>query len=262
VTFCERSYIPAKFGIATRGIIRVGFDREHKPEDSMRPILLLGAMLLLSSSLFGSTCSPGTLIDYINLGSAGCDVNRVRFQDFFLTELSSFTTAEIDPALVQITPFAGTLQTAFLLTLNTTAQAGEVKESAFGFTATGSLNGASIELGTPAVAGDGAITGILDVCAGGFFLGVEPIGCDGTAATAIAFATAFDSQLSSSAGFPLSSFFNVFTDITIDGGLAGSASLDTATVAVATSPEPSVSPLVAAGLGTLSMLMSRRKRRR
>jgi len=226
----------------------------------MKPILLLGAMLLLSSSVFGGTCSPGTLIYYINLGSVGCELNQIRFQDFFLTELSSFTTAEIDPALVQVTPFAGPLQFAFLLTLNTTAAAGEVKESAFAFTAIGPLTGASIQLGTPLVAGDGAITGILDVCGGGFFLGVEPIGCDGTEGTAIAFATDFDSQLSSSADLPLSSFFNVFADITVDGGLAGFASLDNATVAVA-SPEPATLALISAGLGTLGIMRSRRRRR-
>jgi hypothetical protein len=144
---------------------------------------------------------------------------------------------------IQVTPGGGLSLPTLLLTLNVSANAGEIRESFFRFNAlaAGALQGASIGLGNPLVGGDGAVTGILDVCAGDFFVGIEPIGCGGTPGTAIAFATAFDSSLQDSVSFSPTSFFDVFVDLTVDGGLDGFASLDTSEVALVT-PEPSVTP--------------------
>ena len=55
-----------------------------------------------------------------------------------------------------------------------------------------------------------------------------------------------------------SSFFDVFFDITIDGGLGGSANLPSASVGIAVVPEPGAGWLIAAGAGALVLLGRRR----
>ena len=224
----------------------------------MRNLLLFGGLLLIAHPAFAGPCLPGTLSDYISQGS--CTLNQVEFTDFFLAELLRGAT-EIDPGLAQITPGGPAYAPTLLLTLNTTANAGEVLQSSFHFTAfSNSLLGAFISLGSPLVAGDGAVTGILDVCADGFFLGVEPVGCNGSALTAVVFSIDGDSQLSSRLDFPASSFFDIFVDITIDGGTAGSASLDSAGVGVVT-PEPSTLLLLTLPFAGLGYIKLRRWRR-
>jgi PEP-CTERM motif len=223
--------------------------------------LTLAAFLLLGATADASPCLPGTLQDYVNLDpTGGCTVNNVLFQAFELAPILPGAT-EIDPNTVQMTPNATRLGPTLLLTLNTSANAGEVRESFFRFNAiAGNLQGGSIALGNALAAGDGAVTGILDVCAAGFFLGIEPIGCSGTPGTAIAFATAFDASLRESLSFAPTSFFDVFVDLTVDGGLAGFASLDTAAVTIPT-PEPSTMLLFTAGLFTLCLSRVRPRRR-
>jgi len=222
----------------------------------MRILLFTAALLLLAGTAFGGPCLPGSLQDYLFL-SAGCTVNSVLFQDFFLGEIASFST-EIDPLTIQVTPGGSPSGAFFLFTLNRTAGPGEVLESSIHFDATGALAGASIRLGNPVVAGDGAVTGVLDVCADGFFLGVEPVGCNGNPGAAIAFATDFDTQPVDSLRFATSSFFDVFVDLTIDGGLGGFAGLDTAEAAVLI-PEPSALLLIAGGLVTITLAGKCRK---
>jgi hypothetical protein len=161
-----------------------------------------------------------------------------------------------------VTPGGSQDTPTLLLTLNSSAAAGELFELFFRFNAAASvLTASSISLGSPQVTGDGAVTGVLDVCAGGQFLGVTPLGCSGVAGSAIAFATGLpDAQLAASVGFPVSSFFDVFVDLTVDGGLNGTAVLDSAAVSV-TTPEPSTLILMAAAFGCLGIFKSRRGRR-
>jgi hypothetical protein len=146
-----------------------------------------------------------------------------------------------------------------MLTLNSTAGPGEILESFFRFSVVGGETDFSIRLGNALAAGDGAVTGILDGCSGGQFLGIEPIECEtGNSGTAIAFLTAFDSLPVSSVSLPASSFFDVFVDLTIDGGLAGFASLDTATITM--TPEPSAMLTMATSLAAAFLTWMRRRR--
>src|SRR4051794_7201895 len=193
----------------------------------MKKLFASCAFLFLSATAYASPCIPGTLQDYIDLSPDGCTVNGLLFQNFELAELP-FGATEVDPNAIQVTPTGGSSAATLLLTLDISAGPGVLRESIFRFNAIGTPSGASIALGNPLVAGDGAVTGILDVCAGGEFLGVEPIGCTGTPETAIAFATIFDSSLKESVSLPGSSFFDVFVDFAVDGGLGGFASLDSA----------------------------------
>ena len=225
----------------------------------MKKFLTAAAFLFLAAMAYAGPCLPGTLQDYIDLGSAGCTLNNVRFQDFGLGELQ-FGATEIDPNTIPVTPNTGPAGAALLLMLNRSAGPGVLLESIFRFNAVGELRGASIALGNALAAGDGAVTGILDVCADGDFLGLDPIGCSGTPGTAIAFATSFDSSLKDSVFFAPSSFFDVFVDLAIDGGLGGFASLDSAEVTIVT-PEPSTVLLFAAGLFTFYISRMRPRRR-
>jgi hypothetical protein len=221
-------------------------------------VVFATASLLASATAFGAACMPGTLQDYINLGSGGCDLGSVTFADFITAPGLSGGTP-IDPAAIGVTPGGTQFAPNLMFNVDSTAGAGEIFQSFFRFAASGALNGASVMLGSPAVSGDGAVTGILDVCPDDFFAGL-PTGCPTLPDTAIALATSSDSQLRSGVRFAPSSFFDVFVDITIDGGPTGSAMLDSATVGITVVPEPGSTLLIAAGLGALGLLRVRRNR--
>jgi len=226
----------------------------------VRNLFLFAGLLLITRAAFAGPCLPGTLSDYISLGSTGCTLNQVQFFDFFTVPGQPSATI-IDPAAIQISPGGLAYAPTLLLTLNTSANAGFLFETFFHFSAMGDpLLGASIALGSPVVTGDGAITGILDVCAGGTFFPDQPSGCTGLPGAAIAFAIGVDSLLSSRLDFPPTSFFDVFVDISIDGGLNGSASLDSASVS-ATTPEPATLLLTALALVCFGTLTRRQRQR-
>jgi hypothetical protein len=221
----------------------------------MRRFLLPVVFLLFAGAAFGGPCVPGSLADYLALPSGGC-TNSFAFQDFQLGPAQAFATP-IDPALIQVTPVLSPDGPFFDFTVNAAAGPGELLESFFRFTVTGSLRGAFIGLGNATVSGDGVVLGILDVCADGSFLGIEPIGCTGTPGSAIAFAISGDASPRANLSFsPPASFFDVFVDITIDGGLNGSASLQSAQAGTET-PEPGAMALVALGLGVLGLIRKR-----
>jgi PEP-CTERM motif len=213
----------------------------------MKLVLLISGMLCATSLGSAAVCVPGTLQSYIGLGSGGCQLGTLLFDNFAIASGQSIATP-INPSQVQVTPGGSAFLPSLLFTLNSVAGPGAVFESFFRFQAVGLETGVSIALNNPTATGDGAVTGTLDVCRNGTFAGGAPIGCSGTSGSAIAFQIAGDSQLSDSAAFASSSFFDVFVDLTIDGGLAGTASLPSATVAVAAAPEPATLWLIAAGL--------------
>lgn len=211
-------------------------------------------LILCGSTLFGAPCVSGTLQSYINLGVTGCSVGGVDYSAFSLVP-GQFGATQISPGSINITPGGTQFQTMLLLTLNQTDNAGGMfLESIFRVRAAGLLTSASISLNSPVVTGDGAVTGILDVCAGGNFAGTAPSGCPTTAQSALVFAIAGGpNQLSSSVSFAPSSFFDIFFDVSIDGGTNGSATLPSATLGVNAVPEPSAILLVALGIGAIGI---------
>ena len=221
-------------------------------------LLIVFALVLAVAASAGTMCIPGTLQDYVNLApDVGCTLNGFTFENFELAPVLAGATP-IDPTTVQVTPGGGSPQ--LLFTLNSSAGPGQIFESFFRFNVVGgAMTGASILLGNPLASGDGAVTGILDVCAGGLFLGIEPIGCEtGISGTAIPFATADLTVPFGAVTLPASNFFDIFVDLTIDGGLSGFASLDSATVAI--TPEPSAMLTMAAGLALFTLAGTRRRR--
>jgi hypothetical protein len=216
------------------------------------------ALFLCSNALLlGTPCLPGSLQDYIGLGATGCQEGFVQFNNFGLGARQTGATP-IDPNGVQVTPGGTDLSPLLLFSVNRGANAGKRLESIFFFTASGLLTRASIALGSPVVTGDGAVTGILDICPDGAFGGVTPSGCPTAPATAVAFAIAQSTQVSDARTFPVSSFFDVFVDLTADGGIGGSATLGSASVEVASVPEPAAWWLIAAGLAAIGLLRARR----
>lgn len=224
----------------------------------MKSLLLLGGLAVLwSPAVFASACLPGTLETYVNLGSAGCELGNVLFANF-APEPGQTAATPIDPAQVQVAPGSAPFAPILLFELNASTGAGEILESFFRFDASGFPARASIALNSPSAAGDGAVTGVLNVCPDGMFAPDMPTGCTTSPAGTVVFAIDQSAFLSDSLTLPASGFFDVFVDLTIDGGLAGSASLASASVGVSSIPEPSALLLVAAGLGALGKLRARR----
>lgn len=217
-------------------------------------------LILCGSTMFGAPCVSGTLQSYINLGVTGCTVGGVDYSAFAIVPGQNGAT-QINPNSITVTPGGTQYLTMLLLTLNQTANPGTLLESIFRVRTAGLLTGASVTLGSPVVTGDGAATGILDVCAGGMFAGTAPTGCSATAGSTAAFAIAGGpNQLFDSVAFAPNSFFDIFFDISVDGGASGSAVLSSATLGVNAAPEPSAILFVAAGIGAIGFLRLRRNK--
>lgn len=214
--------------------------------------------ILLGPSLASAVpCAPGTLQGYIDLGAAGCSVGAVQVQGFASQPGQSFATA-IDPALVQITPGGTALAPTLVLSYQAAAGTGELLESFFRFQASAAdLVASGLAMAGASATGDGAVTAAEDLCPGGSF-GAIPSDCPTDAATLILFAIESDSLLSDVAGFPATSFADLFIDVVVDGGLEGSASLGTVTIALTLVPEPASALLLALGLVPLGLRRCRR----
>jgi hypothetical protein len=219
----------------------------------MRQLVTWALFSLCASVAYAGPCLPGTLQTYIGLGSTGCEIGAVSAVDFTLDPIAGFATP-IDPASVQITPDGTLFNPTFLLTLNLAAGPGDVFSVAFDFSVIGALAGSSIALNSASATGDGAVTGILQLCP-------QPLvgfACLQPTANAIAFAVPGDFQLSDTASFGrIDSFFDVFFELTIDGGTFGTGNLGSSTIGIAAVPEPSALFLIAAGLAAIAVRKAR-----
>lgn len=213
--------------------------------------------LALSAAAFAGPCLQGSLQSYVDLEPAGCELGAVSFSNFSIVPGLSFASV-LDPTLVQVTPGGSSDSPNLLFSLNSSALTGELFQSIFRFNAVGGLLGFPvITLNSPAATGDGVVTGILDVCSGGSFQGDPPVGCTDPA-SAVAFYTANGSTPREFVNGTFSSFFDVFVDLTVDGGLQGTAFLPSATVGLSAVPEPSAMILTAMGLAAVGVLRRRR----
>jgi hypothetical protein len=143
----------------------------------------------------------GRRLDFVNPGATGCEVETVRFANFTILPGQTIGTP-IDPAQVQVTPGGTALFRMFSVTLNRTT---------------------SIGLTRRAVTCDAALTLVLDVCPDGWLAGGALLGRPTSPAGLVVFAIDQRSLLSDSANFPVSNAFDVFVDLTIDGGRSDSA---------------------------------------
>ncbi len=203
---------------------------------------LVGLILGLPAGALAAPCLPASLADYISLGSGGCTIGGAQFADFSSAAAPSGAT-EIDPTLITVNPVLLGLEFEF----DVTADAGEIFGNSIGYSVSGpSFTGRSVDLALSDVTPDGVVTALQ--FGPGPVLAAFDIGPLGSLA-----------DLSASTPFAPVSFFDIFTEITIDGGLNGQAHLGLVTDRFIAVPEPMTALLFTSGLAGLA---ARRRRQR
>jgi hypothetical protein len=230
-------------------------------------VLTLGAPALASAS----PCMAGTLQTYLNnFASSGCEIGSASFHDFSFDVFDQAATGQINPTLVLVTPVESPDFVELIFSLDLDATAGVFLDGVIGYSVsalTPLLGGARVELSGASATPDGVVTVLMNVCDGGVFQ-TDPTDCQGSQLTPLlVFQDGFgNSELVANVDvLPFSSFFDVFTDIGIDGGPGGTTSLDgfvsnrfSTPQAV---PEPSTLLMLGAGLfGVARRLKSKRPR--
>jgi hypothetical protein len=218
----------------------------------------LGAWLVLSGAAAAAPCLSDSLSGYLGLGATGCTIGPNTFSGFQTFAVPSAATP-IDPSDVTVNPVATASASGFDFVLASTAGGaagpGELFEILIGYQVSGpDLASASVQLDGAAATADGVVTAVTDLCAG--FTAFGPGSCaPGPPQTLIALWSEVDDLSSHSLVALLATPLGVVTDIAVDGGLAGSASLSSAGnrfgVAL-TVPEPSTVLLLALALGLIA----------
>lgn len=216
------------------------------------------ALLFAAGTLSAAPCVSGTLASYIGLGSAGCTVGATVFDSFNTLPAITGATA-IAPGSVNVTPVSSASTAGLSFSTSAASSAGQLRESLFGYRASGSIfSGESIALSGASASGSGAVTLIQNYCLGGSFSsGVS--GCSGVSGTLLVLSSGSDST-----SFASPMLLSVVNDFTVDAGRTGSASGGTFTnlytVANAPAiPEPASSGLCGAALAAFALLLRRRR---
>ena len=220
--------------------------------------LILAVQSLLGAQVLAAPCTMSTLDAYFGLGSAGCTIGNFTFSNFGLLEQP---TGSVPFTMVNVTPVAvGTTAVGLDFGVNASATPGTLFEDLISYRVTGigaSLNGASLFFtgSSTDAGGNGAVTVVENLCIGSLFLGADGVSGCSTPQNLIV-ANSFNS-----ADPPVSLTFlpvallDVVTDIAIDGGSGGFASLGSASnrfqiaaIDAVPVPEPAAFLLVIAGL--------------
>lgn len=228
----------------------------------MRRLLPL-VFIVLAWPASGSSaplCVSGTLDTYIALGDGGCEFAGALFANFS-SVASPSGGVEIDATGITVNPFDLGLD----FTLAADVAAGDLTGVLIGYQLSGpSLGDASLSMTGTTVTPDGVVFVVEDICIGGLFTPL-PV-CDGTPVSLIAVDDGFGAFPTDDESFAADTFFDIFVDITLDGGLAGAAALDgtvrTAFRGGATPPVPEPSALLLVASGLIASLASRRRNRR
>lgn len=233
----------------------------------MKRVLLLIGMLLASALTASadplSPCTSGTLSSFIALGSTGCTIGGNQFANFTTLDVSTGATA-ISPDDITVNFLNGPSGPGLVFQLNLNAGPGDVLEVLISYQVTGiPLIGNSLSIAGAAATGDGAVTAVEDKCLDGTF-GNGVLGCTGTPDTLIVFSIEFDSLLSDQLTFQAVPTIGIVTDIVIDGGPSGTASLGSVTNQFSTAPTqavPEPASLLLFGSGVCALNLLRRSRR-
>lgn len=206
-------------------------------------------------------CASGVSLQlyFDTYGAEGCAVGTLTLSNFQPLPLSTGAT-EVSPSAVTINVISDPLAAGLEYILNLAAGPGELLELRLGFDVAGTSGYLSKRLSMTgsSAAGDGVVTVVEDACVGGAFL-FDIFFCDsGVQQTVILFDIGIDASTSDEFAIGGAPVLGLVTDITVDGGLAGSAGL-TSFRNEFTIPEPSTVGLVLAGV--LVMLARRRSRR-
>jgi hypothetical protein len=229
----------------------------------MNRLLVVVALIVAIPALgTAAPCLPGSLLGYVGLGAAGCQIGSATFFDFEARS-SFFGGSAIDPSQIEVIPMALALGPRLDFVLTGNAGAGEILGAAIGYSISGpKLSLAILSMAGSGDSGDGVATVIEDVCAGDVFVS-DPSNCLNPPQSSIL--VIHDPLLGylgpDSTPLPVASFFDVFVDLTLDGGSAGSASLSgpgTITNQF-TVPEPAAVLLM--GLGLMALCAWRQRQR-
>ncbi|MDZ4798006.1 MAG: PEP-CTERM sorting domain-containing protein [Bryobacteraceae bacterium] len=119
------------------------------------------------------------------------------------------------------------------------------------------LSGYGISLTGASVTDPAAVMSILDVCPDGTFSGPGPVGCSTTPEALVVVNTEGFPQTGDVRTGTFARIFDIFTEITLDQGTGGTASLTLATVTINAVPEPATALLIPAAFGLLALLRRR-----
>lgn len=218
--------------------------------------ITFAAQFLVGTQVLAAPCVSATLTEYITLGSAGCTIGNFTFSNFGLLEQP---TGSVPFTVVNVTPVAvGTTAVGLDFGVNASATSGIWLENLISYRVAGigaSLNGASLFFtgSSTDAGGNGAATVVENLCIGGLFLGADGVsGCSTPQNLIVANSfNSADPEVSLTI-LPVA-LLAVVTDIAIDGGLGGFASLGSASnrfqiAAINAVPEPAAFLLVIAGL--------------
>jgi hypothetical protein len=232
-------------------------------------VFAVALVVVVPSLAVAAPCLPGTVAGYTGLGAAGCQIGASTFFDFLALPSFSGGTA-INPSLVLVAPSdtASGPRLDFLFTGS--ASANQILGIAIGYSISGSpLSDAILSLSGAAASGDGVVTVVEDICLGGLFAS-NPSNCSTPSPVTLVVAqdstgpTGPDTRT-----LHISSFFDVFFDLTLDGGLSGTATMGTPGAGNGTAtgqytraavPEPATVSLLACGLLALLACGHRRNR--
>ena len=216
----------------------------------MRNLILAGVLTLAAPSLGNAAplCVAGTLDQYIALGASGCSVDSATFFDFTASVLLAGADP-VAPANVTVSPTPGI---GLDFGVAQAAMPTELFDVLIGFSISGATLGQNVlSMAGSAATDDGNVTAVQDLCIGDVFAGPDPgAPCLGAVETSIVVQDAFGLVSPDTKLFPPASFFDVFVDITVDGGVFGTSALNgtVTTVFRPAAPEPAALLLVLCGI--------------